>query len=501
MKVNDSPMAQRTAVLAYVLVVVVVWAVLPALLQTVPHADNVEQLNWSHSLEWGYIKHPPLPTWLLRSALAVFPASALLTYGLAMACAGASLLLLWRCARQILDARSALLVLLFSSLDYYLMGRGSFLNHNTVMLPFVASSAWCVLRILQGANGSLWLLLGLVQALGLLTKYQMGVIILANALCLLALGTWRQPHFVRNACIGILATVLPLLPHALWLQQHDFSTFSYAGHSLLASLPLLERVQHTLGFSVQQLGRLAPAILALALALAWERRAPRNPAAADAPATPDRASLRALAILALVPPATVLALCLFAGVAPQNHWGASTTLLLPFLAIAVLPSARRPAVLVALWAAIVLQALAVSWNVVAAQRNPGFHHSFAARALADMALAKWQHSTGGELAIVIGPDWEAGSISLELPSHPAVLGSGDRRQAPWIDDARIRQCGALLFWRPGEPIASQLGSEFAARMQAPEIMHASGPQGTISALGMAILAPQANGCTASSAAQ
>jgi len=376
------------------------------------------------------------------------------------------------------------------------MGRGSFLNHNTVMLPFVAASAWCVLRILQGANGSLWLLLGVVQALGLLTKYQMGVIILANALCLLALGAWRQPHFVRHASVGTLATMLPLLPHALWLRQHDFSTFSYAGHSLLASLPLLERVQHTLGFSVQQLGRLAPAVLALALALAWERRSPPNRGGTDTPATPDRASLRALAILALVPPATVLALCLFAGVAPQNHWGASTTLLLPFLAIATLPSARRPAVVVALWAAILLQVLAVTWNIVAAQRNPGFHHTFAARALADIALAKWQRSTGGELAIVVGPDWEAGSISLELPSHPAVLGSGDRRQAPWIDDERIRQCGAMLFWRPEEPIASQLGSEFSARMQSPEIMHASGPQGTISALGMAILPPQASGCNA-----
>ena len=27
--------------------------------------DNVEQWVWSQSLQWGYHKHPPLPTWLL----------------------------------------------------------------------------------------------------------------------------------------------------------------------------------------------------------------------------------------------------------------------------------------------------------------------------------------------------------------------------------------------------------------------------------------------------
>ena len=27
--------------------------------------DNIEQTIWSASFEWGYYKHPPLPTWLM----------------------------------------------------------------------------------------------------------------------------------------------------------------------------------------------------------------------------------------------------------------------------------------------------------------------------------------------------------------------------------------------------------------------------------------------------
>ncbi|NMM79153.1 hypothetical protein B2J89_21170, partial [Acidovorax sp. SRB_24] len=30
-----------------------------------PPADNIEQLTWMRSLQWGYYKHPPLPTWML----------------------------------------------------------------------------------------------------------------------------------------------------------------------------------------------------------------------------------------------------------------------------------------------------------------------------------------------------------------------------------------------------------------------------------------------------
>ncbi|MBC7716569.1 MAG: glycosyl transferase, partial [Pseudorhodobacter sp.] len=30
-----------------------------------PPVDNIEQLTWVRSLQWGYYKHPPLPTWLL----------------------------------------------------------------------------------------------------------------------------------------------------------------------------------------------------------------------------------------------------------------------------------------------------------------------------------------------------------------------------------------------------------------------------------------------------
>ena len=501
------------AVLLLVAGIVVLWSALPALLQTVPHADNVEQLGWAHSLEWGYMKHPPLPTWLLHGAVALFGPSALLTYTLAMLCAGAALLIVWAAARPLLGEAGALLALAVTAGDYYLMGRGSFLNHNTVMLPFVAASAWAVLRIVAAAprpgertdrppaqgpqrrphDWRPWLLLGLLQGLGLLTKYQMAVVIAANALALLSCGAWRQPGFVRNALLACLATATPLAPHLLWLQSHDFSTFNYAGHSLLAALPFTQRLTHTLGFLVQQVGRLAPAALVLGLAL---RAAPQGSGGTGASAV-DTTALRALAILALTPLALVVLLSLVAGVAPQKHWGATTTLLLPLLATTLVLArrsgaapARRPALL----ACLLVQALAVAWNVGAAVANPAFHHRFAAEGLARQAQEYWHANAPGEIHVVIGPDWEAGAIGLLLPARPAVMASGQRAQAPWITDEQITRCGALVLWRPETPPLDQVGPDFAARVQDVTLLEAMGPGSGTSRLQAGIIAPLDEGC-------
>ena len=490
------------SLLAFVAFIVLLWSALPALLQTVPHADNVEQLNWAHALQWGYFKHPPLPTWLLHAAIEVFGASAFLTYALAMSCVGATLLILWRCALLLLNRADALVAVLLSSADYYLMGRGSFLNHNTVMLPFVAASAWCVLHIVrdeQRKGGWLpWAMLGISQSLGLLSKYQMAIFIGANALALIALGVWRRPRFWRYAALCGLLTLIPLAPHLQWLASHEFSTFTYASHSLLAELPLRERLLHLAGFVVQQIGRLAPALFALGLAIIVERSARGRSQGQEAPREPDRTSAlpqrRALAILAVTPFALVLALVLFAGVAPQNHWGATATLLLPLYGVSLLRESRRPGPRSALVAVITAHTAALIWNVVVATRAPGFHHSFAAQPLAAMALAHWQANTSGRLEVVIGPDWEAGAIALELPSHPAVLSSGERNQAPWVTAEQLARCGALVLWRPGQAPEQQVGKEFAARMQSALELQTRVPRGALSAIGAGIIAPTSGGC-------
>ena len=57
--------ALRDPLLGFALLMAALWVLMPALLNGGQPGDHFEQFTWAHSMEGGYYKHPPLPTWLL----------------------------------------------------------------------------------------------------------------------------------------------------------------------------------------------------------------------------------------------------------------------------------------------------------------------------------------------------------------------------------------------------------------------------------------------------
>jgi hypothetical protein len=327
----------------------------------------------------------------------------------------------------------------------------------------------------------------------MLTKYQMALIVLANAAALLAAGAHRQPRFARHAALAAAATALPLVPHAAWLVQHQFSTFQYAGHSLLAGLGPLQRLGAAIGFLAQQVARLAPALLALGLTLAIGTTRRGTPGAVPQPepeaAAPRGSAMRALAVLALAPVAGIVLLVLAAGVAPQNHWGSTAILLIPLLLVARVRAHLPRSLAAAVAATAACHVGAIAWNVTAWRIDPGPHHRFAARALAALAQQHWSEHQRGPIRLVVGPDWEAGSIALYLPGHPPVLPDADWGQAPWVDPGLVSRCGALLVARTDEPLEPLLSALPPARGTDPIVLEAEDRLGRRSAVQAALIAP------------
>ena len=52
----------RRRLLALLVGVTGAWVAVAVWLYRTPPIDNVEQLVWREAVEWGYYKHPPLPT-------------------------------------------------------------------------------------------------------------------------------------------------------------------------------------------------------------------------------------------------------------------------------------------------------------------------------------------------------------------------------------------------------------------------------------------------------
>lgn len=103
-----------------------------------PPFDNIEQLLWMRSLEWGYFKHPPLPTWILAAASSVVPPGPPLTYLLGACCILGAHAVFWHVLRDVHGPRVATAMLLASLCITFYNQRIHFYNHNVVMMPAIA---------------------------------------------------------------------------------------------------------------------------------------------------------------------------------------------------------------------------------------------------------------------------------------------------------------------------------------------------------------------------
>lgn len=250
---------------------VLLWAVLPLLVGRVPPNDNLEQLGWSAAFQWGYAKHPPLPTWELIAASHLFPKGLPLTYALGALQVFAMLGFAWLLARDTLGAARARVAILLITCILYYSHRMHFLNHNTVMLSAYAASAWLAWRAIATPRTAWWVALGVAWGVGMLAKYQM-VVGIAASLGFIAMSAERPwSERIRGVLVAGAVAGIVFAPHAIWVVGDRFSTVGYATSWVEASRGPLERLIDVLRFAGEQFGRLAPALVALGV-LSWLAR-------------------------------------------------------------------------------------------------------------------------------------------------------------------------------------------------------------------------------------
>lgn len=126
------------------------------------------------TLEWGYYKHPPLPTWLLWLPV-IFGWSAGAVYAMGAATTLAALGIYWRLLARPRGEGHTFVALLAAACITYYNGRLNYYNHNVVLL--LASTACAALAWQAFATRRLrwWAALGLALGMGALPKYQVAV--------------------------------------------------------------------------------------------------------------------------------------------------------------------------------------------------------------------------------------------------------------------------------------------------------------------------------------
>ena len=420
-----------------------VWVLLYALTTLSPPVDNVEQLVWLRSMEWGYFKHPPLPTWILGAVATVFDATPGLTYLLGALATLASLALYWHLLRGLRGARYATLGLLAAMGITLYCGRIYYYNHNVLLMLWVALTAWLSWRLAVRPSLGTWALLGLVAGLGMLTKYQFVLALAVVGLWWLRLQGWRQAAHRNGALLAALVAALVFAPHLYWLVSHEWMPLAYAKSSALGhDLRGTQRLLHGLQFALDWLlNRSLPAWLVLGGSWWWARRQPAAAAVQAEAGTPVLLARQFLLLWGVVPLVLMLLMAWLGGSKLHLHWG-TAFMLWTVPAVMECVGARAPwsalRTVRAAWLVFALvQALVMAQAWMASPKGVRGYKAdhtdfFPSERVAASIDRQAQALLDGPVDVISGPQELASVIAVRLPSKPRVLVDGRLEFSPWI---------------------------------------------------------------------
>ena len=184
--------------------------------------DELYYLACARHLAWGYVDQPPLIAVITWVASHLFGESLpAIRFFPALAGVG-KIILTGLIARELGGGRfaqglAALAVLLAPGF----LGMDNLLSMNAFEPLFWLGCAFVVLRIVHTGNQRLWLLVGLLEGLGLLNKHSMlifgfglvvGLVLTRERQCFRSIWFW----------LGMLVALLIFLPNLVWNIQHHF---------------------------------------------------------------------------------------------------------------------------------------------------------------------------------------------------------------------------------------------------------------------------------------
>ncbi|QTD47268.1 glycosyltransferase family 39 protein [Ottowia testudinis] len=478
-----------------------VWLWLLAATSRVAPVDNLEQLAWVRSIEWGYYKHPPLPTWLLAPLQAVFGPSEWLTYVLGAGVTLLSLSLFWGLLRSMRGSAYATVALLAVLCITFYNGRLYYYNHNVVMLlcsVLVVALLW---RLTLRPSLWGWAGIGLLMGLGMLAKYQIVIAGTCVGLWWLHMRWWRHPTHRAGAVLAVGIASAVFWPHLQWLWANDWMPLRYADStSIGVHMHWSRRPLHALVWVADWLlNRSLPAWILLALAFWWAARQ-RVPAAVAAADGSDRArwSRQFLLLWGSVPTLFMVTMALVGGVDLQKHWGTAFILWsVPMVMEWLAARGRRVSLEVVRTAwpifALVQMVLLLQYWAASPHGLPGYKvrqwHHFPAGKLARTVAPEARKALGGPIDIISGPHDVAQAIAIRLPEKPRVLISGELKYSPWIQASELKTArvievfparelppdGRWAFlgwaWRPGVSELSDLSvSDWRRMRQRPDLV-------------------------------
>ena len=441
---------------AAVAIYLLAWTLLPPFLIESFPLDVVESLAWGREWQWGYYKHPPLPPEVLHAFYLAFGKFG--PFLLSQLCVVTTLWLVWLTGCRLMDKERALIgTVLTMGVAYYSWPTLEF-NHNIAKMPLWAGIAYCYLAAWQDKQLHRWLMLGVLAALGMLSKYSMGLLLLCLGLFTI-LTPARTLLRTPGPWLALVVTLLCVAPHLHWLWETDGLPFAYTRDRAMADGSGTRL--GALVFLATQFGSHLPLLLVTAWA-AWRTRKQLHiPFALKAPQLKTSAP-GYLLVIALGPGVLLTTLGLVQGLKLHDMWGSSMWPFSGLLVAACLPtawlSAIQPRVFkgIAFWLLTVTVLAGVNLSVGSELRKRPSRVDWPAQSLSTHAQDTWVKLSPCRLDVVAGDAWLAGLITTATSDGPSILINGNPAFSPWATPERLRTHGALWVWQDDNGQTSNL---------------------------------------------
>ncbi len=458
---------------AFFAVYLISWTLLAVLLPLSTELDNIEQVVWSQSWQWGYYKHPPLPSALLHALNILFggPSKGLIALA-AQSCSVIALIYVWLLAKQMLSGKMAITAVLITSLIAYHNFRAFAFNHNTVSLPFTAAALYYFYGALKSpARISNWLLLGFVCGLAMVTKYSIVLVLASFFVYSVWQRLWTDVRVLRGLLVSGVVFMLVISPHVVWLAENNWLPFTYLHDKLIVSENRLSILTGFLGSQIIRLSFMLPLLLGV-----WylsKKGSIKVTTIDSSQLSGTDNDLRFLLTVLLTPLILAMMMPVLTGGPLNSNWVSAFFLPAGILITKyffhlfdedqLLKYATRLTWITQALILIFFFLLAViypTWVGSAARLN------FPSQALADKVTEIWHEQQKQPLAIVISDYWTGGNILLHVRPEPTLLIDNTPEESPWVNAHDVAACGAFILTIKSEitPTAySVLFSQAAAK--------------------------------------
>jgi len=414
----------------------VYWTLIPFIAHHAPPLDVTEMYGWSLSFEWGFYKHPPMPTWLVALVQMMVGKNMLSLF----LCASLVLSVTYYCvawlAGRFLSEKEAIVAVFLYALTIYCHLWSTDFNHNQMQMPFWALSLVCIVKTLDTGSLKWASVLGVVMGCNALSKYT-AAFILPCALFLLAVSpAWRKKLNWQMIAIASISFLMVFGPHLYWLTQHNFLPFHYVGERFD------ELKDSNLLFAwFDYLGNIALAHLCLIFAALYLVRKKIKLYSIS------KESQIFIWVMGVGPVLLTLIVGLFEPL--YYRW---VIPMLPMITIfAAMMLKGRMAELFSKRAFAIFIILEVIFGLTYLfkdQMNP--HQSargkYPAPEIAHAIYQEWHHLyPTHSLKIVSGGEWDAGFVSLFSPDKTYVYTHADSVITPWVKESDVHDCGMVMM--------------------------------------------------------